>query len=93
MVHEIQAKRLSLATTTPDEPVFSKVEEVPAFTGGEGKMFAFFCQQTHYPEACHAEGIEGRGFVRFIVEKDGRLSNYKSIKARTKGCPRSPCAY
>lgn len=56
-------------------------------------MFAFFCQQTHSPEACHAEGIEGRVFVRFIVEKDGRLSNYEIIKARTKGCPRRPCAY
>ena len=37
--------------------------------------------ELHYPKRCRKAKIEGRSFVRYTVEKDGRLTGFEIIKS------------
>ncbi|MDH5365856.1 MAG: TonB family protein [Cyclobacteriaceae bacterium] len=81
-----------------EEIVFEEVEEEVAdeiFTivedpaGPEGGMKAFYeyvGKKIKYPSQARRMGIEGRVFVEFVVDKDGSITNVKSIKGIGAGC-------
>lgn len=69
-----------------DEPVFVVVEEQAEFPGGLDSMYAYIQKNLVYPEKAKAEGIEGRVFVSFIIEKDGSISNILIKRAIGGGC-------
>lgn len=69
-----------------DDEVFVVVEEQAEFPGGLDSMYAYIQKNLKYPEKAKAEGIEGRVFVSFIIEKDGSISNVKILRAIGGGC-------
>ena len=70
----------SIVTEEPEPPFFGDiVEEMPAFPGGSKKLLEYLMENTHYPdepEVC----AQGRVVVSFIVEKDGSISDVKTVK-------------
>ena len=72
--------------TSGDEPVFVIVEEQAEFPGGLDSMYAYIQKNLVYPEKAIAEGIEGRVFVQFVIEKDGSISNILIKRAIGGGC-------
>ncbi len=58
-----------------DEPIFDVVEEEPVFSGGEKAMTDFIRSHVKYPEISIQMGDQGKVYVRFVVEKDGRVTN------------------
>ena len=64
----------------PETVVYQIVEQMPAFPGGEAKLFEFFSKNTHYPQEAKEKGIQGRVFIGFIVEKDGSISNVRNLR-------------
>lgn len=72
--------------TSGDEPVFVIVEEQAEFPGGMEAMYAYIQKNLVYPEKAKAEGIEGRVFVTFTIEKDGSISNILIKRAIGGGC-------
>lgn len=50
-------------------------EELPVYPGGEAALFAFIKKETEYPDAARDEGITGKVFVQFIVEKNGQVDS------------------
>lgn len=50
-------------------------EELPVYPGGETALYAFISKETIYPEEAREQGITGKVFVQFIVEKDGRVDS------------------
>ena len=63
------------------EEVFLVVEEMPSFGSGDANDFrAYVSQNMKYPEVAAENGIQGRVFVQFVVEADGRLTNVKVIR-------------
>ena len=69
-----------------EEEVFVVVEEQAEFPGGLDSMYAYIQKNLVYPEKAKAEGIEGRVFVSFIIEKDGSISNILIKRAIGGGC-------
>lgn len=63
-----------------DDKVFDVVEQFPSFPGGNGKLSEFLSQNVRYPVVAAENGIEGRVIVRFIVERDGSVSNVEVAK-------------
>src|ERR1035438_9967951 len=59
------------------DEVFMVVEEMPSFVGGESELRKFFQQNIHYPSKELNEGITGKVYVQFLVEKDGSLTDVK----------------
>ena len=62
-----------------DDPVFDICEQMPSFPGGDAKLMEFIARNIKYPEVATKNGVQGRVLVKFIVEKDGSLSNAKVL--------------
>ena len=62
-----------------EEPlVFPEV--MPAYESGENQMFKDLAKSMIYPQVCLENGFEGRVFVQFVVEKNGKISNIKILR-------------
>lgn len=68
-----------ITDTVPDKnnKVFTSVEQVPEFPGGLTEFYNFLSKTIRYPNESRKKGIQGRVIIKFIVEKDGELTNFK----------------
>lgn len=60
--------------------LFTIVEEMPVFPGGEQELFRFLSENIKYPALAKENNIKGVVYVSFIVEVTGCISNVKIIK-------------
>jgi protein TonB len=60
-----------------DSIITHPIQVMPYFIGGPAAYAAFLKANTHYPGQAIANKVEGRAIVKFVVEKDGHLSNIK----------------
>lgn len=78
----------------PPEPVvdpnegkiFTFVEEMPAFPGGEAKLFEYLRNNIKYPPVARENGITGRVYVNFVVDKEGKIKDAKVVRGIGAGC-------
>jgi periplasmic protein TonB len=83
------------ATELPPEPVvadpdegkvFTYVEEMPKFPGGEDAMVAYIQKNVKYPPLARENGIQGKVYVSFIVDKDGGIKDVQLKRGIGGGC-------
>ena len=55
--------------------VFFIVEEMPEFPGGDLALQSYLVNQIKYPVIAQENGIQGKVYVTFVVDKDGSVSN------------------
>jgi TonB family protein len=68
-----------------NEPfAFSKIP--PSFNGGETALSRYIKKNIVYPDAAKKAGTKGNVILRFVVEKDGSLSQIKVAKSLSKEC-------
>ena len=60
--------------------IYIVVEEEPEFPGGIQALANYLRDNIKYPEACRKDSIQGRVFIRFVVEKDGSISGAMVLK-------------
>ena len=73
----------------PDEKgVYSCVERMPEFPGGNVEMLHFINQHLKYPEEQLKEGIQGRVVVQFYVDTLGRVCESKIIRGKDSALDR-----
>ena len=66
--------------------VFNIVEEMPKPDGGINKFNKYVSRNIKYPKKAMEMGIEGKVFIRFIVEEDGAVAGVNVIKGLGAGC-------
>ena len=66
--------------------VFTIVEEMPSYPGGDQKMYEYLGKNIKYPQIARESSIQGRVFVNFVVEPDGSVSNVKVLRGIGGGC-------
>jgi protein TonB len=60
--------------------------DIPAtFPGGEVGLLKFIKENLKYPDTCNSLEATGRVYLRFVVEKDGSITNIEVEKNLT-GC-------
>lgn len=69
----------STAQTKKNDMLFSVVEVMPQYPGGQIAMLQYLMKNIKYPEQAMKKGIQGRVAVSFIVEKDGSISDVKPV--------------
>lgn len=69
--------------TTDGEDVFTVVETMPEYPGGMNELYKFLGENINYPESAKDKGIQGRVFIGFIINKDGSISNVKTLRGVT----------
>jgi TonB family protein len=72
--------------TIPKDEVFVLVEDMPEFPGGDEARNNYLTKNIKYPEVARKEGIEGRVFITFVVEKDGSIADVKVLRGIGGGC-------
>lgn len=60
-----------------EEPVFTVVEDMPEFPGGQAAMANFLRKNVVYPEMEKQNDIQGVAYVQFVVDKDGKVTDVK----------------
>jgi len=64
-----------------EEQVFVVVEDMPSFRGKGLNAFARYVQENLvYPFIAQENGIEGTVFLRFIVDKDGSITDVRVLR-------------
>ncbi len=63
------------------EPIaFAVVEDKPVFPGGDAALMKFIADNTKYPEIAKENGIQGRVFIQFVIDKTGRVTKVQVAK-------------
>ena len=73
-------------TEVEDDAIFVVAENAPEFPGGSDSLYAYIARNIKYPETAKKEKIEGRVFVTFVVEKDGRITGERILRDIGGGC-------
>ena len=61
---------------------FTYIDIMPVYNvSGKKSLFDFVKENMHYPDADKENNVHGRVLVQFIIEKDGRPSHIKAIRA------------
>ena len=72
--------------TEDTNEIFTNVEVLPTFPGGLEKFGAFLGKNLRYPPVARENGIQGRVYCTFVVEKDGSLTDIKVTRGIGGGC-------
>jgi TonB family protein len=63
-----------------DEDLFTVVETMPAFKGGQEKLFQYLNENLEYPETARNNGISGTVFVNFTVNSEGDIKDVRVLR-------------
>lgn len=69
------------AQTNEKEEVFTIVEEMPVFSLDDPDALAKYLGTIIYPNAAKEKDIQGKVFIRFIVDKDGSIISPEIMKS------------
>ena len=73
----VEQKQEEVAPEQKEEEVFMVVEEMPEFPGGVTALRQYLANAVKYPVIAQENGIQGKVYVNFVVNKDGSVSNAK----------------
>lgn len=60
-----------------DDPVFFIVENMPEYPGGDKQIRKDIANLVKYPEYAQENGIQGKVYVTFVVNAEGKISDTK----------------
>lgn len=69
-----------------EEQVYTIVEEMPSFPGGEAELFKYLNRSIRYPQLAQDAGITGITYITMIVGTDGRIRDAKVLRGIGGGC-------
>ncbi len=73
-------EKTELKTVDNADSIYSEVEVMPEYPGGEEALRNFIAEQVKYPETAKKEGIEGKVFVSFVINSTGKVEDVKIAK-------------
>ena len=60
--------------------IFTVVEQMPMFHGGDGALMGYLRDNIHYPTVAAENGVQGRVVVGFVVERDGSITDVNILR-------------
>lgn len=64
-----------------ENKVFDVVEQMPAFPGGQAALMQYLSSHVKYPAVAEESGISGRVTIQFVVERDGSVTDVRTMKS------------
>jgi protein TonB len=68
-------------TDSTEVEIFEDYEEYAEFPGGPAALKKYLAENLNYPESAIKKKIEGSVYVRFLVTKNGEISNLQVKKS------------
>jgi len=66
--------------------IFTYVEKMPAYEGGDEAMMKFLQKNVRYPRRAQTRGAQGTVYVKFVVNSDGSVTDVEVEKGFDKEC-------
>ena len=70
------------------EDVFTVVEQMPQFPGGEAALMKYLQSHINYPPMAAENNVQGKVVVQFVVDKTGRVGEVKVVRSVDKDLDR-----
>ena len=64
-----------------ENQIYDIVEENPRFPGGEEACMKWLSDNIKYPPICVEQGIQGRVYAQFVVNRDGSIVDIKIVRS------------
>ena len=64
------------------EEIFTAVEQMPQFPGGEAELLKYIATHIKYPTMAAENNIQGRVVVKFVVKKDGQVGDVVVVRGK-----------
>ena len=74
---------LSSKSREMNEQVFTVVEKMPSFPGGDAELLKYIATNIKYPKESQDNGEQGRVICSFIVGRDGSVNNPEVLRGGT----------
>jgi protein TonB len=68
-----------------ENQIFTVVEEMPSFPGGEKGLLKYL-SHIKYPVVAREQGVGGWVYLNFIIDKDGKVRDANVVKGIGSGC-------
>ena len=85
MIHDTEANENTFIEISPiieravekeeESKVFQFVEDMPEFPGGAAALNKYLNNSITYPVIAQENGVQGKVFVGFVVDRDGSITN------------------
>ena len=75
------AKGLVLKEDLMDNRIYEIAEKPAQFPGGDQASYQWLAQNIKYPAKAQEQGIQGRVFVRFVVDRDGTITDIEVMRS------------
>ena len=66
------------------EQVFTAVEQMPQFPGGEAALMKYLQSHINYPPMAAEMNVQGKVIVQFVVDKTGKVGEVKVVRSVDK---------
>jgi protein TonB len=73
-------------TQVVEEKIYTVIEQMPQFPGGEGELLAYIGKNLKYPVIAQENGIQGKVIVRFEVTKTGAVDKVEVVRQLDAAC-------
>ena len=83
-ISKYEIKEPPVETTEVDS--FWIVEQMPSFKGGLQAFYKYIGKKVKYPSTARRLRIEGKVFVTFIIDKNGKVTNVQVLRGIGGGC-------
>lgn len=70
------------APVADEDKIFTGVEQMPQFPGGEAALLSWVANHINYPAIAQENGVQGRVVVQFVVKKDGSIGEVKIARGK-----------
>ena len=81
-----QTNQKIAAFDPPVNDVYTYVEQMPEFKGGQQNLNNYLATTLKYPKEAKQALISGTVYIRFVVNADGKISNVEVMKGIGYGC-------
>jgi len=75
-------------TQDVEEKVYTVIEQMPQFPGGEAELLGYIGKNLKYPVIAQENGIQGKVIVRFVVTKNGSVDKVEVVRQLDPACDR-----
>lgn len=76
--------KYEIATIKKDDPdygkIFTIVEEIPQFPGGDAELLKYIKSHTEYPSDAKEKNIHGTVYVTFVIRDNGKVTDVKILR-------------
>lgn len=84
-IAELKEQQVIIEEKEPEKP-FQSVEQMPQFPGGDAELLRYVSSNLRYPTIAAENGVEGLVVVRFVVNKDGVVSDAEILRSLDPSC-------